>query len=406
MSDPFFIFLPPDKGDMVVFVGGDGGMDMVRREFLGVAAHAAKGLSVVAVVPGRDILLTQVKPPAGASRRQLTKMVPFLLEEDVLQPVEGVHVVLGRPGERGTLGVGVVARKVMEGWLGVLQRAGIQPRTMVCDTLLLPWELGVWTVFLRDGFAWVRWGEEAGFSVEASSLMEFLSLALKEDGPKPRMIRLMDFSKEPSDLDLTGLSIPIKKQFNRQDMVLAMIQGGWPRPVPNLLQGFARTSGLEAMGLGAVRWTLALLVVWLLIKSGLAMVETRYLREQEGGVQKQITAQLLDVFPQVAVVVSPRAQMTQQLDALKKNRKEGKKGDYFVEWMAKLGMAAKGVEGLVFTRMNYQESGLDLVLECPDLAHLDRLVTTLKEKYQLHARIRKADQVAQGIQGHLRIERP
>ncbi|MBF0423291.1 MAG: hypothetical protein HQL73_09900, partial [Magnetococcales bacterium] len=236
MRNPIYLFLPPRDDGILMFIGGENGLDQVRSGPLETVALAIKGQNVILVVPGRDVLLTWVEPPKGAKRRQLERAVPFMLEDDLLNPVEQLHFALGKVEADGRLPVAVVARKTMDAWMAVVAVLEIQPQLMVCDTLLLPMTPGTWPVFMDPETAWVRLGMNEGFMIERSNLITFLTLALKRPS-LPQRIRVRNFSQEPSVVDWSGLPLPVEQETGTKDRMVELVGEGVPTTVVNLLQG-------------------------------------------------------------------------------------------------------------------------------------------------------------------------
>lgn len=401
MRHPFYLFLPALPDEKIIFMGGEDGLGHVRREPLGVVSLAARGQKCVLVVPGQDVLLTSVESPKGAKRRQLEKAVPFLLEDDLLTPVEQMHFSLGRVGPDGRLAVAVVARKVMDAWMAVVDQLGIQPYVMVCDTLLLPLIPGTWHIYLDKETAWARLGANDGFMVERANLHTFLTLALKRT-ELPERIRVVDFSRDVAFGDWSHWPVPVERVLSQEDRIAEMVRGGLETGGLNLLQGSYRPKGLFGGGWKQVRWSVALLVVWLMIRIVIGFVELGYLEKREAVLKDQAKAVLTGVFPDMKVIVNPKAQMTQRLAELKGREGKSKKGG-FMEWLTKVGLVTKGDEALLFSRVSYREGILGLIVKSPDKEHLERLVDSLTKQHGLHAVLRKAERINDGVEGQIDI---
>lgn len=91
---------------------------------------------LVAVVPGERVTLHRVTLPMR-SRAALVRALPFALEESLSEDIESLHIVAGKRDARGILAA-VVAHRDMEAWLLGLHAAGLEPRWMFPDSLLLP----------------------------------------------------------------------------------------------------------------------------------------------------------------------------------------------------------------------------------------------------------------------------
>ncbi|MBF0214745.1 MAG: hypothetical protein HQM00_14480, partial [Magnetococcales bacterium] len=88
MGERWLIQLPPDPEGRVTWCAPGDGATVARRDPLSDVAALA-GRRVVLVVPGEAVWLTAVQPPRSALR-DLTRMVPYLLEESLAAPVESL----------------------------------------------------------------------------------------------------------------------------------------------------------------------------------------------------------------------------------------------------------------------------------------------------------------------------
>ncbi|HIJ84056.1 MAG TPA: hypothetical protein HPQ00_07610, partial [Magnetococcales bacterium] len=325
----------------------------------------------------------------------------FLLEDDLLNSVEQLHFALGRVGSDGLLSVAVVARKTMESWMAFVEQLDIQPYAMVCDTLLLPLTPGKWQVFLDDHVAWARMGENEGFMVERANLEIFLTLALKRSDP-PERIRILDFSRDVQPGDWSGFALPVDWVVGHRDRIVEMVGGGLEAGGLNLLQGGYRSAGLFGGGWKQMRWSLMLLILWVVVRSAVGFVELGYLEKREAALKNQARTILTDVFPDMRVIVNPKGQMMQRLEEMKAKQGKSQKGG-FMEWLTKVGMAARGEEGFLFSRVNYREGTLGIFVKSPDMGRLDKMLGTLTNQYGLRAVLRKADRGSDGVEGQIDI---
>lgn len=140
---------------------------------LGEIAEYATQRTVYALAPACDVLLTQVTIPAGSSR-QLGAVLPFLLEEELAQDVDHLHVhLLKKSGDSAQ--VAVLEHRKMEHWLAALSDAGIEIKAVVPDCLCLPLFDQGYTAAELDGLWLIRQSEMLGIGAEAAWLPAWLS---------------------------------------------------------------------------------------------------------------------------------------------------------------------------------------------------------------------------------------
>nr|WP_255555699.1 type II secretion system protein GspL [Enterovibrio paralichthyis] len=107
-----------------------------EAESLTQLADYATERDVVALADSAALTLTSVTIPAG-SERQLETVLPFLLEDDLAQDVDLLHLaLLAKQGERAE--VAIVEHRIMQRWLEELGDAGLVVRRLVPDCLCLP----------------------------------------------------------------------------------------------------------------------------------------------------------------------------------------------------------------------------------------------------------------------------
>ncbi|MCW8331058.1 type II secretion system protein GspL [Photobacterium sp. SDRW27] len=136
-----------------------------------LAEYAAQR-PVFALIPAGDLLLTEVTIPAG-SGRQLAAVLPYLLEEELAQDVDSLHVhLLKRDGD--TAHVAVVEHRKIQAWLTALDDAGMEVKKLLPDCLCLPLFDGSYSAAELEGQWLVRQSEAQGICAEVSWLGAWL----------------------------------------------------------------------------------------------------------------------------------------------------------------------------------------------------------------------------------------
>ena len=147
-----------------------GQLDAISQ--LGDIADYANQRTVNVLVPAVDVLMTEVAIPAGSSR-QLSAVLPFLLEEELAQDVDNLHVhLLQKSGDMAQ--VAVVEHQKVALWLAALDDAGIEAKALIPDCLCLPLFDNGFTAAEIDGLWLIRQSESLGIGAESAWLAPWL----------------------------------------------------------------------------------------------------------------------------------------------------------------------------------------------------------------------------------------
>ncbi|MUK47279.1 type II secretion system protein GspL [Aliivibrio fischeri] len=105
---------------------------------------------VSVLLPSSDVLLREVVIPEGAAR-QFSSMLPFIIEDDLAQDVDDLHMVILKKDSK-VAQVAIVEHNKMTMWLEQLNDAGIQTKRFMPDVLALPLH--------DDGVSMVQLGQQ------------------------------------------------------------------------------------------------------------------------------------------------------------------------------------------------------------------------------------------------------
>lgn len=122
------------------------------------------------LVPAESVLMLVADLPL-ATRAKRVEALPFAIEDRISEPLDTVHLALGREVAPKRYLVGVVRHAVMAEWVAVADAAGLGQAAIVPDALALPApDDGAWTVDVAGQRAIVRTTDGTGFAVPVSLL--------------------------------------------------------------------------------------------------------------------------------------------------------------------------------------------------------------------------------------------
>lgn len=185
MNETLILLLSEAPGGLVRWAFLDEGRVTLADkadDALGLAALAERAASarlVAAVLPGECVAMRALPaPPKGQG--QFRAAVGFLLEDELAENLEHVHVApMRHPGGAGL--ALAVKKTILEGWLEVLSEAGISPDIVTADFALLPMAAGR-AIFIETGDRIVGAVGLAGFAMDRPLADEIVASLIADDG--------------------------------------------------------------------------------------------------------------------------------------------------------------------------------------------------------------------------------
>ena len=150
-------------------------------------------------VPSERVGLHSIPIPS-APERKWAELIPWMLEDRLLQPIDEMHfVVAGRDDQQ--LHILAVSQQDMREWLRIADNAGVAASAMAPDFMALTWEAGIVSVGWREGMLLVRDGIYSGFAASPKLGWVMLDGILKNSSVMPRLsISLPDEDMVPEHL--------------------------------------------------------------------------------------------------------------------------------------------------------------------------------------------------------------
>tara|TARA_B110000444_G_scaffold28889_1_gene23904 strand:- start:7961 stop:9094 length:1134 start_codon:yes stop_codon:yes gene_type:complete len=151
-------------------------------------------------VPSERIGLHLIDIPS-APERKWAELIPWMLEDRVLQPVDEMHFVVADRDDQ-QLHIWAVSQQDMREWMRIADNVGIAATAMAPDFMALDWESGILSVGWREGMLLVRDGSHSGFAatpdvgwvmvdaiLKSANVIPRLSISLPDEGMVPEYLR-------------------------------------------------------------------------------------------------------------------------------------------------------------------------------------------------------------------------
>lgn len=356
---------------------------------------------VLAIVPGQDVFLTEVKLPR-LSRRKLMKAVPFALEEHLAADINTLHFAIGKIGkDHHIVFVAVVSKEKMDLWRSQLEHFCKPPHPTIIllpETLALPWQSETWTILLDHPNALVRTGLQVGFSVEVANLWKMLHLLLKQpDKPHPATIALIgELTPPDTAVNFSNQWGILLKQRKLVADKLSFMAGEVDKSTAfNLLQGDYEIDHYLMQARALYRIAAVLAGIWFVMLTIGSLTQLFILDHRENKLQKQIMASYATIFPK-SVVANPKERMQKELQSLRSNQVRSG----FLHILSTLAPIVAQMHQIKLLGLDYAENQLTLSVEADDFSTLDQITETLQMQ---NLKTEQRDAVRSGNYVHARL---
>lgn len=328
------------------------------------------------VLPADEVLITRARLPQSA-KRHTGSVLAFAVEDETLGDPDANQVSwLGSADGADVLAV--VDRSGLRQWNDALNAAGIRGYEVYCETLMLPWMAGEWSLAWDGHEGFVRTGELEGTTTDsADPSSPPLSLRMMLDEAKSR-------GEAPASIAVytTALEPPLEIEAWQRALGIALhLAGRWgwrtapPEAGVSLVQERARWRIVPG-ALGKLR-PAAWIVGAALAIHALALVGdwTRLAFEQRS-LRQQMESRFRAVFPEAVAVANPVVQMRRKLAEARHAVSQPDDGD-FLPMMVKVAGALRGVPAGKLRILSYEGGRVTLELLAMDEASVRGLLARL-----------------------------
>ncbi|MFT4614217.1 MAG: general secretion pathway protein L [Bacteroidia bacterium] len=358
------------------------------------AALSQRRMKVCFAAPGADVRLLR-HTVAPEEKKHLSRSLPYMLEEAVAADVDDLHFS-SLPLNDEDFGVAVCARTVMDQWQQKLaDYPGIL--TWVPEPLLLPWQLGEWTLVLEDAVALVRTGQCEGFVVEQDLLPMLLQVCAGEQSPEAVIVYGRD---QASDTALVPETLRDCVQWRDGDFYSALMLSDNSNADLNLLQG----DYAPRLPLG--RWyrqwrtMAALFIAAFALQLAASYADYRNLDKQNLALRGAVEQSYRQAYPRGAVVDAEK-QLRRQLEAL---RGTGQVSG-FISMVERVGVAVEAMPGTSIASINYSDksASMRMNVRANNFEDVEQLRQKMSEA-GLEAVMESSNAQDKGVRARLRVE--
>ncbi|MEZ8244001.1 type II secretion system protein GspL [Vibrio splendidus] len=338
----------------------------------------AEKRSCIALLPGSECLIKRVEIPKGAAR-QFDSMLPFLLEDEVAQDIEDLHLtILDKDATHAT--VCGVDREWLKQALDLFREANIIFRKVLPDTLAVPLEDQGISALQIDQHWLLRQGNYQAVSIGEAWLPMFLQSDWVAAGEEEQATTIFSYTAMPSD-DVQQQS-GLEWQAKPAELVMSLLSQQAITSGVNLLTGTFKTKSSFSKYWRV--WQKVAIAACLLVA---VIVTQQVLKVQQYEAQAQayrmeserIFRAVLPGKQRIPTVSYLKRQMN---DEAKKYGGSGE-GDSLLGWLALLPETLGQVKTIEVESIRYDgnRSEVRLQAKSSDFQHFETARVKLEEKF-------------------------
>lgn len=382
------------------------------RGSLDEASEAVQGRPVIVLVPSTEVLTTAIALPLSGGAR-LNAVLPNALEEQVAADIDTLHFAAGDKRESGLRPVAAVSRDLLDGWLALLDDAGIQPWKMIPEDYGLARIPGTMSVLVDDDTVIFNDGADTEFVLEGAAPSDALVAAGKltdrhdDDSPADPQGHLLVYCDAADEERLSHDWIALRHELHSVDINL-LPDGALPRLAVtvasgqgvNLLQG--RYGPKADYGSWLRPWRSAGVLLLSLLVIGFAGKGVDYYRltQEEALLRAQFNQEYRQIRPgDTREILDP----VSAVNSLRRGLGSGTAPPVFLDSLRQLAAAIRTTENATVESLSYRAGVIDIRVTSADVETVGEIQKKIGASGQFVASIQSTDRVADRINSRIQI---
>jgi general secretion pathway protein L len=359
---------------------------------------------VIALIPGSEITTTETDlPPASPAR--LRQMLPYSLEDTFAEDIERLLFAPGRRLDCGSLAVSVIARECLDGWLELLERAGIKVDALYAETDGLPNIPSTLNFLLEGDCVYGRRPGHAAFVFEGLDLPQVMNLLRAQADDALDLQHVLIYADEAAQAkhaagidELRAQIASVDVKTYSESLLPYLAATLLATPGTNLLQGaYAPKSNWRAL---ARPWYAAASLLAVAIAVALVAQAAEYfsLKRDDRLLTELLTTRCGAVVAANSLNNCRGAVQRQLSDA---GAVSASAGETFLSTLSTV--AEFRTDRSLIEALSYRNSIMDLQIVVPDVPALDAFAQQIVDTERFVARIQSANAGDSGVEGRIQV---
>ena len=131
----------------------------------------------ILIVPSSAVLLTSAVVPIK-QHRHLKQVLGFVVEEQIIDPIESMHLATPIYHASETVHIAAVKRDLLTSWLEALEFQNILPDYLFVDVLCIPQKVGDWQLLFENNKVLFRDADYSGMLLDKNTAKSVIQLAI------------------------------------------------------------------------------------------------------------------------------------------------------------------------------------------------------------------------------------
>lgn len=317
-----------------------------------------------------DLVIKKVNLPKKFNANHFNKIVPNILEEDLISNIENIHFSYGKIHD-SEIAVAIVTHEKLNQWLEILKLNNLQPDVISPLCLSMNIKENEWQIWIENSSCMVRINAMMGFYLELNLLPTILQNLYINEVNKPSKIIIsgaddaaihsLSLSKFPEIEQLIEYrKIDVWDEFNTQLKSINLLHDSFAK-----MDTVSKQHQLMLQGFLLVCFILCILF-------GLEIKDILSYRKIQEIQTSQINEIYKSIYPEATTIVSPKQRMERDLNTL-----QTKTGSIFYDSLYQVGKSLNQHKSLLLKNISFKNQALTITVETTNYAEIEQLISDL-----------------------------
>lgn len=335
------------------------------------------------------LYIKEITVPKNITVTRLNKIIPSLLEEEIISHIDMVHFSHNKVSHDEKVGICIVDKQLFAGWLNSFQAIGIFPDTITPICTALSGNNKTWKIMYEADKVSVNISNNYGFCIEPHHLSKMLEFVYTQVSSKPECIEIYFTNKELENefqnqwgslqdrpifsLFKTKIINAVWDILNLQKNNINLFQGQYEKKEVTVKKSYLIHAFLIS-------------VITFLTMTSVELIKIVKYEHKNDELTSKINTLYKQLYPNATSIVNPKLRMEQELKKLPQ-----KQNGFFFSLLSQVGPLINKNNSIRIPKADYKNQTLTLMVESDNFKQIEIFLSELKMT-NLNARQTKTEQ--------------